>query len=293
MATRKTTPASSKRAAAKPAAKPAALWKTLSDSSAGLKSRVAALTSLGWGVAESKQSLRRALDIMTNADEPVALRLATLAAIQSATFGANQFAALRPEYLKGLRRAAEDVDPEMRQRALGMLAREHDPRAQELLMQGLKDPDKALLPPEKALQLLSYDVHAGAFDMARKMVDSPPSDMARREALRLLAADAGSAPVFEKILADRRENIEARRLSASALQHIAPDRLHARARSIAMSEDEDDEIKAICLTALANFAEPAEGDAALLTRARGLEQEKSPTASLGHAARQYVAKRGG
>ena len=74
--------------------------------------------------------------------------------------------------------------------ALGILMRDKDGFAQKKLLDGLKDPAKALVPPEKALQLLSYDVHADAYEVARDIVKKPPNDDAKREALRLLAADA-------------------------------------------------------------------------------------------------------
>jgi len=41
--------------------------------------------------------------------------------------------------------------------------------------------------------------------------------------LRLLAADAGSAPLFEKILRDKDETKEARQVSAAALQTLNPE----------------------------------------------------------------------
>jgi hypothetical protein len=65
---------------------------------------------------------------------------------------------------------------------LGILAREKDGFAQQRLLEGLEDPEKALVPPEKAPQLLSYDVHAAAYPMARQIVSRPPS-VARAQAL--------------------------------------------------------------------------------------------------------------
>ena len=122
-----------------------------------------------------------------------------------------------------LRAVATDADPELRQRVLGLLAREKDGFAEKRLLEGLQQPEKALVPPEKALQLLSYDIHAEAYPVARMIVKNPPNEEAKREALRLLAADASSKPLFERILNDKEETKENRQLSASALQAIAPD----------------------------------------------------------------------
>ena len=60
--------------------------------------------------------------------------------------------------------------------------RDKDGFAQQKLLEGLKDPDKALVPPEKALQLLSYDVHAEAYPVAREIVNKPPNEGQARSA---------------------------------------------------------------------------------------------------------------
>ena len=112
---------------------------------------------------------------------------------------------------------------ELRQRVLGILAREKDAYAQKKLLEGLRKPEKALLPPEKALQLLSYDVHADAYPVAREIVEHPPNPLAKREALRLLAADAASAPIFEKLVRDKNESVELRQLGAAALHALKPE----------------------------------------------------------------------
>jgi len=96
-----------------------------------------------------------------------------------------------------LRKVATDADPELRRRALGVLSREKTDYAQTRLLQGLKDPSKALVRSEKALQLLVNNVHSDAYTVAATIADNPPNPAARREALRLLAADASSAPMFE------------------------------------------------------------------------------------------------
>jgi hypothetical protein len=152
---------------------------------------------------------------------------------------------------------AEDPDPELRQRVLGILAREKDGYAQKKLVEGLRNPDQALVPPEKALQLLSNDVHAEAYAAARAIVSKPPSDIARREALRLLAADASAAPLFEKVLRDKEEFAEIRQIAASALQALKPDKLQAHAREMLLDPKEYDDIQATSLTAITQFGDGA------------------------------------
>ena len=147
----------------------------------------------------------------------------------------------------------EDPDTEIRQRVLGILARDQDGYAQQRLIEGLQHPGKALVPPEKALQLLSYDIHADAYTVAREIASKPPNPDARREALRLLAADAASVPTFENILRNKDEPLEMRQLSASALHTLAPQKMQEYARDIVLDDSESDELKTTSLTALTNF----------------------------------------
>jgi hypothetical protein len=181
---------------------------------------------------------------------------------------------------------------ELRQRVLGILAREKDGFAQKKLLEGLQNPDKALLPPEKALQLLSYDVHAEAYAAARDIVSKPPNDIARREALRLLAADATSAPLFEKLLRDKDEQAEIRQISASALQSLKPEKLQEHAREMVLDKSEYDEIQATSLTALAQFGDDAAiaNDDALLKSVDRMSDEAST--KVKQNARRFLSKYG-
>jgi hypothetical protein len=171
-----------------------------------------------------------------------------------------------------------------------LLAREKDGFAQERLLEGLEDPAKALLPPEKALQLLTYDVHAAAYPVARQIANHPPNPTAKREALRLLAADAASKPMFEQILRDKNERVDIRQVSASALQAIAPKALQTHAREILLDTSEPRELQATSLTALTQFGDAAEvgTDEKLLKRVAALKGAKAPKVKQG--AQRFLAK---
>ena len=111
------------------------------------------------------------------------------------------------------------------------------------------------MPPEKALQLLSYDVHAESYSVARDIVDNPPNEEAKREALKILAADPNSANVFEKLMTDKDEQREVRQISAAALQATQPRRFQQRARQLLLDKDEYDDIQATALTGLTQFGD--------------------------------------
>lgn len=254
--------------------------------------RVAALTESPLTVCESESDLQAMLKVLRNKDEPVRVRLAALQSLQAASFSVVAFESARGDYLATLREVADDSDLELRQRVLGLLARENDGYVQKRLLEGLQNPEKALVPPEKALQLLSYDVHAEAYPVAREIVNKPPNEAAKREALRLLASDAKSAPLFEKLLRDKDETAEVRQLSASALHSLKPGKLQEHAREILLDKSEYAEIQATSLTALAQFGDDTElaQDKALLKSVDQMSDNAST--KVKQNARRFLSKYG-
>lgn len=251
--------------------------------------RVAAMANVTQGICEDDKNLQALLNVLRDTNQPIAVRLAALQALQAASFAVVRFESCRGDYLATLRAVATDADPELRQRVLGLLAREKDGFAQQRLLEGLQDPEKALVPPEKALQLLSYDVHAEAYPVARMIVSKPPSEEAKREALRLLAADASSRPLFERLLRDKDETKEVRQLSASVLQTIAPKALQTLARKILLDPKDYDDIQATSLTALTQFGAGEVGqDEKLMKRVASLKTVAS--SKLKQSARRFLTK---
>jgi hypothetical protein len=263
------------------------------DKRKSVPERVAALTQVPLAVCDSDDHLQAVLGVLRDTNEPVAVRMAAMQSLQAASFSVVAFESSSGDYRATLRKVAQDANPELRRRALGMLARQKDGFAQRKLLEGLENPEKALVPPEKALQLLSYDVHANAYEAARAIVDHPPNPTAKREALRLLSADATAAPVFEKILLDKDELRENRQISASALHAIDPEKMQALARNIVLDSDDYDDIRATSLTALAQF-----GDNTTLAVDQTLRQsvdrmKTQGSAKLQQSASQFLNKYSG
>jgi hypothetical protein len=258
-----------------------------------VRQRVAAMAEAPLAVCESDKDLQAMLTVLRNRDEPIKVRLAALQSLGAAAFSVIAFESCRGDYLATLRQVADDPDPELRQRVLGILMREKDGFAQKKLLEGLKNPDKALVPPEKALQLLSYDVHAEAYAAARAIVAKPPNNDARREALRLLAADATAAPLFDKLLRDKNELREIRQIAASALHALNPAKLQQRAREIVLDKSDYDDIKATSVMALATFGddEALGKDKELLNSVGRFGAGKAP-AKYKQGARRFLRKFG-
>ena len=241
---------------------------------------------------QSDDTLQASLNVLRDQKQPIKVRLAALQSLQAATFAVLEFEPHREEYLATLRELVEDPDDELRQRVLGILAREKDGYVQQRLLEGLQDPSKALVPPEKALQLLSYDVHAEAYPVAREILNAPPNPEAKREALRLLSADAKSAPAFEKMMRDKDEDRDIRQISAAALQAVQPKRFQEQARELLLDKKEYDDIQATALTALEQFGDEkaVAKDQQLLDRIDELGSAKS--AKVKKSAKRFMTRYG-
>jgi hypothetical protein len=295
MSTKSKTKKSSKSARKKSAAKKWTYRGAMSiatNEKKSVKERVQAMMAAPLAVVENDNDLQSMLKVLRNKDEPIKVRLGALQALQAAAFSVVSFAPARSDYIATLRAVAEDTDIELRQSVLGILVRENDGYAQKKILEGLEKPEKALLPPEKALQLLSYDVHAEAYSIARKIVENPPNPDAKREALRLLAADATAAPLYEKILRDKDEMAENRQIAASALHALKPEKFQEYARDIVLDKSEYDEIQATSLTALSQFGDDEEikKDKALLRSVDRMSDEASTTVK--QHARRFLHKYG-
>src|SRR5215204_2301969 len=180
-AKKKTTAAAKKRPAKR---SPRAAFAVATNEKKSTAERAKAFVEAPLATIESDKSLQASLDVLRDREQPIKVRLAALQSLQAATFSVIEFEPYREDYMATLREIVDDPDEELRTRVLGILAREKDGYAQKRLLEGLQDPSKALVPPEKALQLLSYDVHAEAYPVARAIVSKPPNAAARREALR-------------------------------------------------------------------------------------------------------------
>jgi hypothetical protein len=96
-----------------------------------VKNRIAALSQSSVDLCEKKESLQAVLKVLLNKEEPLELRCAALQTLQAASFMVASFQSCRRDYIAALRKLAVDPEPELRQRALGTLAREKDGFAQK------------------------------------------------------------------------------------------------------------------------------------------------------------------
>ena len=263
------------------------------DGTADEALRSAAHQIIGIGIAERPDLFDGLLDIVRDGTVPTDQRLGVLMLLQQISFRLVLFPAKRPGYLETLRSIVGDPDAELRRRAIGILAREKDEYIQRRLLEGLEGTSKALVPAAKAIQFLGYDVHAEHYPLLRKIVEKPPNQAAKKEAMRLLAADPSSEDLMLRILKDKDEKSDVRRLSAVALQSLAPAKVAAEALRMVADDDEDDALRALLLNTLTYFRDPATltGDDELTRRVEQLQAE-SPSRQLKQASAAYMSRHG-
>jgi hypothetical protein len=257
------------------------------DEDPGLRQSI--LQRLAIAVGESDALIDLVLDLSRNVTAPAGLRLVALRVLQQADFTSALFRSRRPDYLVVLREIVSDEHAELREQVLEILAIKKDEYAQRRLLDGLRNPPEAIVPPEKAVQMLGYDVHAEHFPILRDLVRNPPNPAAKEEAVRLLAGDPGSQQLLTQILTDKSESAEVRKLSAAALRWLAPVAFAEQAKHIVVDEDESDDVRAACLTALINA-----GDRRMLradiefTREVERLQDRAPDGEIARSAAMFL-----
>jgi HEAT repeat protein len=263
----------------------------LLDQSADPQSRATALEAISLEVAKRHDLIDVVLGLLRDPSEPRLLRWTALNILRASSFRAAMFAPKRPDFLDTLRSIIDDPDLKLREQALEVLAQEKDEYAQRRLLEGLENPASALVPPEKALQFLGYDIHAEHYALLRDLVRKPPNPIAKLEAVRLLASDASSKDLLTEVLLDRGEDPEIRSASAAALQSLAPAEFEELAQQIVLDDNEDDRLRAAAMSALDHFGESGSttGKSEFLERIKQLQNITS--GELKRAANRFVTRR--
>lgn len=254
------------------------------DTGADASARVAAIDTARLDAISRPEVMRTLIAVLADQADDARVRRAAQGALEELSFAAGDFAPYDADYHGALRIAATDPDPQLAEGALEVLALGQDDYAQRLLVQGLQDPSTAVVSRLRALQFLGYDLHSGHYPMLRRIVEQASDPEERTAALRLLAADSGSAAVLERIVADRSEDVQARTVSAIALNAQDPDAFASTAREIVLDPEDDDDLRAVCLTALTVAPEVADGpDLAEAV----MSTPTPPSPELARAAQQY------
>lgn len=204
----------------------AQLRSTVANKKAAAKTRAAALGRL-MRMEGPDVIPETALQRLADPKESPAVRLAALRLLQHKQIFSSIAAEWRPAYLEALRSALSE--PRLRTLALEILSGLKDRKTQELLLDGIRKPRQALVPADRALRLLSTDIHSDVIEAARRLATDQQSRKNKPvflQALRILASDPASVGRLEEVLANDAHSLDARRLAATALNHLSPQSLN-------------------------------------------------------------------
>ncbi|AKF04036.1 hypothetical protein [Sandaracinus amylolyticus] len=226
------------------------------DGTASPLLRAAALNGLSTRLLRDDALLREILGVLEDTSAPSQLRHAALFAMQSLHFGSSVLAAVRPRYKNALRGLLDDADALLRQFAAEYLALDKDEYVQRRLLDGLREPGRAIVAPELAIQYLANDLHSDVVPLLREIAMRPPSAAAKKEALRNLAIDPESKALLAERVRDDAEDPEIRHVCAVALFQLDPALAAQLAKEIVVNDAADDELRAALLNTLEHLCPP-------------------------------------
>ena len=125
----------------------AALVAELTNRRYGARRRTDAVVRAGGRAVKRPRLMATLIGLLADPGENVEVRRAALSAIEAGSFKTVEFRRYAAEFREALRVAATDDDVELRTEALDVLALHKDSYAQQLLVDGLRNPRTALVKP--------------------------------------------------------------------------------------------------------------------------------------------------
>jgi hypothetical protein len=190
------------------------------------------------------------LGVLLDRERTAEERDAALKALKAASFLGPQFDPFRAEFKLALRKLIDSGDGALSRKALELLATTKDNVAQSNLVQGLREPEKALVPPTVALELLRQDDHGPIVAVAKEVLGWATDPKVREQALLSLTSDPDAKALFSSLMKDKAELKELRRAGAIGLQRLDPGEFKRVARKIVADSTDFDEIRATSRRAL-------------------------------------------
>jgi hypothetical protein len=230
---------------------------SISSPSDGIAAKIEAMQAIGPDATATPSALtiEQVIERLADDHEDVRVRRAALVKLKELEFFGPLLDPYRPAYLEALKKAARSKVADLALAALEALAVHKEPFAREMLLGFIKAPRSSVIPVAQALQLLSYDDHSEVTATARGLLEKSKDPQVAAEAIRLLSSDPGSADLFSTLLGDKSQPRDVRRLSANGLHNVAPQQFGTVARKIVDDEDEDDDLRAACLSTLTHFSD--------------------------------------
>lgn len=228
---------------------------------------------------------------------PAAMRAAAFDVIGVFMFSSPTRQEHDPRLIDALRRLTRDRDPEVRLRAFALLAPEGDPAVQSALLEGLRVPGQARVPPLDAVRLLGVALNDSIYPVLHEVMLRPPDPDTRLAALSLLGGYAPSRSFIVRYMQDPRETSVARLAAMATLHANTPTEFVRLALPVILDEQAGDELRTYGLQAAASRRHPLTTDSLKLggdsldQAARRLARE-SRSPAVRQAAATYLRSRG-
>ncbi len=232
--------------------------------------RISALEKLIDCIAENEDLLNWLFSIISATQETDELREFGLELLQRISFGSSALQSQRPAYTAVLKQLVTDKNLSLAGSALTTLATNKDPEAQSILIDGIRNPGRSLVPVSRAIQLLGTDVKGGHKAVIEEALQSalgttepvnsdfrfnlknamPPKENNKViiEALYALAADNDHSGLIAGIAADKALTRDVRTNAINLIK--APAELAGLAKQIIDDPEEDTQIQLSCMNAL-------------------------------------------
>lgn len=228
---------------------------------------------------------------LADAGENPSVRLAALIKLKELEFFGSVLDPYRPDYLEALKKAAKSGVADLVHGALEVLAGHKEPFARETLLAFLRDPKSAIISLAQVVQLLSYDDHSDVISAVRSLIEKAKDKDVIEEGIRLLSSDPGSEGLFTRLLRDKTQPKDVRRWSANGLHSINPTLFATIASKIVDDDEEDDDLRATCLSTLTHFSDYAKErlDKTLTDKVKQLV-DRSPSINLKATASRFLER---
>jgi hypothetical protein len=194
--------------------------------------------------------------------------------------------------MSALRQVLTDENPDLRSRAAEQLAIEKDEFVQRKLIEEIQSGSPHIVNRAKAIQFLSYDLHAEHYPLLRNIIQEDKATITEKnEAILALSNDTNSKDVLEAVAIDKAMPKTLRMSSANGLQAQDPYAFETIAKKIVVDDKEDEDMRILCLNSLMKQTNlgKLQNDAAFRDSLKRLKSaRKSP--KLKRLSRLYIDK---
>lgn len=221
----------------------------------GVVARAEAVSAIGASKQATASDIKKLVVHVGNATEDARVRTAALLQLNLLEFTGPRLDAQRVSFVKALESAAGSGDKELATAALAQLAARKEDSGRTALLGHLANPAGAPMPLDQTIRLLSNYDHDAVFAPVRDILAKTRETDVKAAALRLLAADKASEKLITTLLNDTTQPIAIRSLAATGLHNLNPDSFAKIGRAIVDDSEENDDVRATCLSLLTHFSD--------------------------------------